>query len=229
MYLNTQPLDLSSADLGVRFNAPMPPRILAESVLSAPGAQHQLHLGIIGGSHVVTFIDAHGTPLLREELSCYAVENGQRLARGVETQEATGELHYSFAAAPKHVAAAQFDEVVEYLQRRAEHEHWLVGEFPGEELGHITALAATWRDNTNVRWQTWHLYPLERVVVVSLSAISVGTIHKPIEFNSLHDVLTEANPVSAAQGIPEVVPETIPPTYNNDGQPRIEGEDGKRV
>lgn len=220
MLLHTAPLDLSSADLGVRLNGPKPPCILAEKVATTPQQEMRVRLGIIGGSHVATVENGEGHALLREELSCHAVETGTRLQQGVELTKEEGGLGYSFAALPMELATSQFEALVTFLQERgaeaASTGSWLVGEFPGEERGHITALVVIrehdWQheredgDHPHERelhgrhsvgtpsalcWRTWHLYPRERVAVFSESVFTRGTRHQRIDLELLRNRISQ--------------------------------------
>ena len=219
MQLHTSPLDLSSAALGARMDGPLPPCILATKLVPVPRTDLRLHLGIIGGSHVATVADRSGRALVREELSCHAVEAGKRLRRGVEMTKEEGELRYSFAAMPQELSGAEFSALVDYLQERGAVQeersevspsvatttstvipaagitgnstpHWLVGEFPGEERGHLTALAAECDNVGILRWRTWHLYPTEQVAVFSESAFSLGAPYRRIDLPSLRSKIS---------------------------------------
>ena len=70
--------DVSAADLGVRWNGPLPEVLAEETVIHN---SYRLHLGVIGASHVVTVtsVSAPDQPLFREEISCTARSKGQPL------------------------------------------------------------------------------------------------------------------------------------------------------
>lgn len=176
--------------------------ITVEPTRTLPGSRfgngRRLHLAIIGGSHVATIYGADNSVQLREELSCHAAESGRRLERGVDKEKEVGLHSYRFTVAPMELAESEFRQLVQFLQKKggadprrvgeeaathvrdgyAPHlaeekwDRWLVGEFPGEEPGHITALATTWHDPGQAQWKTWHLYPHERVAVISRSTFT---------------------------------------------------------
>ena len=70
--------DVSAADLGVRWNGPLPEVLDEDTVVHN---SYRLHLGVIGASHVVTVtsVSAPDQPLFREEISCTARSKGQPL------------------------------------------------------------------------------------------------------------------------------------------------------
>ena len=142
--------DVSAADLGVRWNGPLPEVLAEDTVIHN---SYRLHLGVIGASHVVTVtsVSAPDQPLFREEISCTARSKGQPLPMYAELDDA------AFRSHAEHIAALDT----------------LVVQFPGEGDFHITALGGAPTED-GLEWASYHVYPSENTIVTTWSRFNLA-------------------------------------------------------
>ena len=154
--------DVSAADLGVRWNGPLPEVLAEDTVIHN---SYRLHLGVIGASHVVTVtsVSAPDQPLFREEISCTARSKGQPLPMyaelpGYRLQSAISTLDdAAFRNQAEHIAALDT----------------LVVQFPGEGDFHITALGGAPTED-GLEWASYHVYPSENTIVTTWSRFNLA-------------------------------------------------------
>ncbi|MEJ5927681.1 DUF2617 family protein [Corynebacterium sp. H128] len=151
--LNCPTSDVSATALGLRLNGPMP-GVLTDRVIVAEWNQQstQLHLGIIGASHVATV--TLGAASFREEISCFAGDPGSLVSQHIGG--------YTLRAATKH--CLDFSAEASDILAQCSGDDWLIARFPGVGEHHLTAVrgefvAGIWH------WETHHLYPEEAIIV----------------------------------------------------------------
>lgn len=145
--------DVSAYGLGVAFDGPLP-EILAEKTITH--ADTQLHLGIIGASHVATVTSPRGS--FREEISCFAGEPGSLVSQ----QRGKYQLRSSIRRCP------DFEQHAEEILVLSESPEWLFARFPGLGDFHVTAVSGAFQ-GAAWRWETYHLYPEEQIIVNTVS------------------------------------------------------------
>ncbi len=156
LHLACAPADIRAADLGVRWNAPMP-EILAEMLIDDPATHSSLHLVVIGGSHVVTVEAPSGR--FREEISCNAREGGEWPLPGAVDKQG-----YRLETRTRTLSPAAFAaEAADIADGGG-----LIASFPGEGEYHLTALRGACVDGV-WHWWTHHLYPGENTIVSTRS------------------------------------------------------------
>lgn len=176
--LHVTPQDVRSRELGVRWGAPRP-EVLTEITVEDGQSPFRLNLAVIGASHVVevTRLVENADHVFREEISCLALESGQKLRGGVEKESTWGNAEYRLLT--RRVTHADLDAVEAHARKVKQSvlsEQGLVGAFPGAGECHLTAL---WGrvEPTEAQWKTWHFYPEEKVVVESESQLKIGGTH----------------------------------------------------
>lgn len=148
--------DVSAHSLGLLLDGPLPPMLVEKRY--AVG-NSQLHLGIIGASHVATVTTTKGK--FREEISCFAGAPGE-----FGDRKSGYDLEVSLETVP------DFEERARSIAELADSEEWLFARFPGEGDFHMTAVSGGW-DAGCWWWRTYHLYPLEKIIVTTASRFKV--------------------------------------------------------
>ncbi|AKK11700.1 DUF2617 family protein [Corynebacterium uterequi] len=115
-----------------------------------------LRLAVIGASHIATVSGPEVT--MTEEVS------GRPRPKAIDLPEGAIGYMYDFTSAVKLFNEEAFAELVSRLSAWEDDGFSVVVEFPGDGPGHLTALRAA-ASIYGWSWETWHLYPAQRVAV----------------------------------------------------------------
>ncbi|MFE3825941.1 DUF2617 family protein [Streptomyces sp. NPDC059092] len=162
--LNTAYTDTRAADLAWELGRePVPALAVLDLDLAGAGLQ----LRLLGASHQVILEEPGGA--CSETVACIP---GSSTPLPLGVSKRLGEWEYEFAARVETLSRNSFaGRAQELLALVSDHPNGLAGTFPGAPNAFTAMLAQ--RDESHVRWRTWHAYPQEGRLVVTRTRIRV--------------------------------------------------------
>ncbi|MFI6702840.1 DUF2617 family protein [Streptomyces sp. NPDC050509] len=162
--LNTAYTDTRAADLAWELGRePVPALAVLDLDLAGAGLQ----LRLLGASHQVILEERGGA--CSETVACMP---GSSTPLPLGVSKRLGDWEYEFAARVETLSRNSFSgRAQELLALVSDHPNGLAGTFPGAPNAFTAMLAQ--RDESHVRWRTWHAYPQEGRLVVTRTRIRV--------------------------------------------------------
>lgn len=161
-------VDTTATDLVWALDHP-PTSALAATVLPLDTADGSLELRILGASHQALLHTPRGS--LVETVACLP---GRRAELPGAAERRIGGLRYRFRARVEHPAADALRSRVRELRRRAELDggdgRTVLAEFPAHPDA-VTVLSMRETASPGVCWETWHVYPNSRQIVMTSTEV----------------------------------------------------------